>query len=141
MTEIIATYSASSTWNTDQLGFDFNEVEDWFVKWDTLYVRFSKDGEYKDYGSPHFSADEFDHKHPSEVGAYSQNTTYTITYWLTEEDRESGEAEDGGEYDNLSEAIKEAKRLYKEYSGVEVYDEEGETIFHRSSDGDEGFLD
>ena len=136
-----AYYGGSSEWNTDRLGFDFSDTEDWFVKWDILYIRFSKDEEYKEYGSPHFPAADYDYKHPIDTEVSIKPMSYNIAYWQTEEDRVSGEAEDGGEYDNLGEVIKEAKYIYEKHTCVEVYDEEGETIFHRSSDGDDGFLD
>ena len=65
--------------------------------------------------------------------------TYRIAYWITEEDREDGYAEED-EFNNLEEALREAEHLYNEYACVEIYDEDEDMIYHRCSEEWEGFL-
>ena len=65
--------------------------------------------------------------------------TYRISYWITEDDREHGYAEED-EFNSLEEALKEAEHLYDENACVEIYDEDEDMIYHRSEDEWEGYL-
>jgi hypothetical protein len=49
MSELIANYSATGTWDLEELGVDLKVVHDWWVKWDTLYVQKEENGEIEEY--------------------------------------------------------------------------------------------
>ena len=54
MSELIANYSLTGTWDLEELGVDLKVVHDWWVKWDTLYVQKEENGEIEEYeGSAH----------------------------------------------------------------------------------------
>ena len=46
MTMVIATYIASSNWELD---FELTEDMDWYIRWDTLYVKHLNDSDYTEY--------------------------------------------------------------------------------------------
>lgn len=66
MAEIVAEYNMTSYWDTDELGFDFNEVESWYIKWNILFVRFSKDENYQKYNQSSIFED-YDCKRPFNI--------------------------------------------------------------------------
>ena len=54
MSELIAKYSLTGTWDLDEIGVDLKVVHDWWVKWDTIYVQKEENGEIEEYeGSVH----------------------------------------------------------------------------------------
>ena len=70
---LYAVYEVSTEWDLEKLGIDLNAVEDWYVKWDTLRVKRTKDSEWEEI-DPISSADLrqdnaeiFDHKHPDQL--------------------------------------------------------------------------
>ncbi len=55
--ELTATYISSSRWTLD---FDLKDVHDWYVKWETLYVKHQEnDEDYVEY-EPEYSAYDSD---------------------------------------------------------------------------------
>ena len=60
MSELIANYSLTGTWDLEELGVDLKVVHDWWGKWDTLYVQKEENGEIEEYeGSVHYDANEY----------------------------------------------------------------------------------
>lgn len=49
MAEIFAEYNGTSFWDTETLGFDLGAAEDWYIKWDVLYVKFHNKADYQEY--------------------------------------------------------------------------------------------
>jgi hypothetical protein len=49
MSELIANYSTTGTWDLEELGVDLKVVHDWWVKWDTLYVQKEENGDIEEY--------------------------------------------------------------------------------------------
>lgn len=43
---VIATYIASSNWELD---FELTKDMDWYIRWDTLYVKHPNDSDYTEY--------------------------------------------------------------------------------------------
>ena len=72
---------------------------------------------------------------------------YTIKFWETEEERENGLSEIyGSDFENLDEAIKEAKKIMKNnnFASIEVLDnneEESKVYYFATQDEEEYFLD
>ena len=65
MTGIAAVYNGRTYWDTEELGFDLETAESWYIKWDVLYVKFSNTENYKAY-EPTLKG-EFDIKEPVSV--------------------------------------------------------------------------
>lgn len=69
--QLTADYSISSYWELD---FDLNEVYDWHIKWDTLFVQFTeKDEEFVEFQPLHSASD--DH----EAYKYPRSTTLEVS--------------------------------------------------------------
>lgn len=70
MSELTVCYEAASSWN---LEFDLNDVADWYVKWDTLFVKHNEEDEdYHEYEPADSASENYDFKRPSEI--YLNNT-------------------------------------------------------------------
>jgi len=46
MTWVIAQYAPASNW---QLDFELTKDMDWYIRWDTLYVKHASDSDYTEY--------------------------------------------------------------------------------------------
>jgi hypothetical protein len=63
---LYAVYEVSTEWDLEKLGIDLDAVEDWYVKWDTLQVKRTKDSKWEEI-DPISNAEIFDHKHPDQL--------------------------------------------------------------------------
>lgn len=73
---IEAHFTAFSEW---EIEFDLNSVHHWYIKYDVLYAKHSKDEDYKEY-SPSYTGD-CDYKSPDKVfQAVEDNLGWTGTY-------------------------------------------------------------
>lgn len=65
MSELTVCYEAASNWS---LNFDLNDVADWYVKWDTLFVKHNEDDEdYDEYEPDNSASESYDFKRPHEI--------------------------------------------------------------------------
>ncbi len=65
MSELTVYYQAASNWD---LEFDLKDVADWYVKWDTLFVKHNEDDEdYEEYEADCSALENYDFKRPNEV--------------------------------------------------------------------------
>lgn len=54
-------------------GKTWDDVEDWYVKWDTLYVKFKCDEDWVEFGLNSDNSDGTDWKRPLNVTIYPKN--------------------------------------------------------------------
>ena len=67
---LYAVYAVSTEWDLEKLGIDLDAVEDWYVKWDTLRVKRTKDSEWEEIdpiSSAEWRAEIFCHEHPAQL--------------------------------------------------------------------------
>ena len=69
-TYIEAIYPQAIQFDLEDLEIDWNDVEDYWVKWAILYIEY-KDGSIKEY-EPSYEP-EMDWKHPTSYGVYDKD--------------------------------------------------------------------
>lgn len=63
--EVCGTYNPFSTWKID---VDLSKVDDWGIRWNTLYVRHNPGEEYVEYDAMYTAEqDTYGFKHPVET--------------------------------------------------------------------------
>jgi hypothetical protein len=63
--ELTAFYTSSSRWTLD---FDLKDVYEWYVKWDTLYVKHQEsDADFFEYEPEYSAFDSETMKHPESL--------------------------------------------------------------------------
>lgn len=79
-------YAVEATYITKALGFvEFDEetwddVEDWYIKWDTLHVKFKGQSEWCEYELNSDATDSTDWKRPGNVTVYNTDGDGLIDY-------------------------------------------------------------
>ncbi len=64
---IVATYYLISTFDIDELGIDMNDVKEWFIKYDKLYINWKDDTRAQsEYEPTDSNVDDHDLKHPDD---------------------------------------------------------------------------
>ena len=77
-------YAIAATYITGALGFvqfeeeTWDDVEDWYIKWDTLHVKFKDKSEWREYELD--SIDSTDWKRHKNVTVYNTDTDGLIDY-------------------------------------------------------------
>lgn len=79
-------YAIQATYITEAIGFvlfeeeTWDDVEDWYIKWDTLHVKFKGQNEWREYELNSDSTDGTDWKRPKNVTVYNTDTDGLIDY-------------------------------------------------------------
>ena len=79
-------YAIEATYITGALGFvhfeeeTWDDVEDWYIKWDALHVKFKGQSEWREYELDSDSTYGTDWKRPTNVTVYSTDEDGLIDY-------------------------------------------------------------
>ena len=74
---IVSDYMCTSTATADLSPKTWDDVSDWYIKWDTLYVKFDGSDDWKEFELD--SDTEIDSKRPMRVDVYEGQNEYDIT--------------------------------------------------------------
>lgn len=64
--EIVAEYRVYNSWDLEELEIDRNDIKEYFVKYNRLFV-FFKDGSEEEFEPTSNCSEDFDYKYPSDT--------------------------------------------------------------------------